>query len=493
MEGLRASSNLGYIAGMGSQENISSLSREELLALVAELQHQVTALRHQVAELTGSNQALRAENDQLKRGNRRQAAPFSKGARARNPKGPGRKPGQGTFSFRQAPRPEEITEFPVNVPVNLESCPGCGGKLTEQRVDFAYVTDLPPLPQPRVTQYRVWVCRCTGCGRQVRGQHPDLAPDQYGATAHRVGKRGMAAAHALHYQIGIPVRKVPATLEVLTGLTLTQGAITQDALRWAKGIVGVAYQELRSSVQNSSAVYTDDTGWKVGGENAHLMAFDTDQAAVYQVRSRHRHQEVQEVVPADYRGVMVTDRGRSYEDKSFRQVKQQKCLAHLQRTLSDALAHKKGRARDLADGTRELLRSGVRLWEEYHWGSRDEFDHWAPEVCWALSYHLRDRPLKDPDNQKLLRMLRRYHQRGDLLRFLEQPEVEPTNNRVERGLRPAVIARKVSHCSKSWPGANAFAAFTSIIQTLLKKGPPPSLVEALAGLFRIPQSQPANS
>jgi hypothetical protein len=50
-------------------------------------------------------------------------------------------------------------------------------------VDFAYVTDLPPMPQPRVTQYWVWVCRCTGCGRQVRGEHPDLAPDPCGTTA----------------------------------------------------------------------------------------------------------------------------------------------------------------------------------------------------------------------------------------------------------------------------------------------------------------------
>jgi hypothetical protein len=62
---------------------------------------------------------------------------------------------------------------------------------------------------------------------------------------------------------------------------------------------------------------------------------------------------------------MVTDRGRSYDAKVFRRVKQQKCLAHLQRTLSDVLAHKKGRARDLAEGTRELLRFGARLWEEY--------------------------------------------------------------------------------------------------------------------------------
>ena len=32
-------------------------------------------------------------------------------------------------------------------------------------------------------------------------------------------------------------------------------------------------------------VHTDDTGWRVGGESAFLMAFETDDATVYQVRS----------------------------------------------------------------------------------------------------------------------------------------------------------------------------------------------------------------
>jgi hypothetical protein len=286
------------------------------------------------------------------------------------------------------------------------------------------------------------------------------------------------------------VRKVPLVLELLAGLELTQGAITQDALRRAKGSIGQKYQELRAGVRESPVVYTDDTSWKVGGESAHLMAFDTDLVTVYQVRPRHRHQEV---VSQNYQGVMGTDRGRSYEDKSFRRVKQQKCLAHLQRTLGEVLDRKKGRARDLAERTRELLRLAVRLWEEYHYGDREEFDRWAPEVRLALSYHLRDRPFKNQDNRKLLRMLRRYHQRGDLLRFLEEPLVEPTNNRVERMLRPAVIARKVSHCSKTWPGADAFAAFTSIIQTLLKKGTPSAVVEALADLFRATRSESARA
>ena len=140
-----------------------------------------------VAELQRQIAELRAEIDELKRGGKRQAAPFSKGTRVAEPKPPGRKPGSGTFRYREAPPPEAITAPPVDVKVTLDACPACGGPLEEERVDFAYRTELPARPRPQVTQYRVWVCRCTVCGPQVRGQHPDLAPDQSGATAHRLG------------------------------------------------------------------------------------------------------------------------------------------------------------------------------------------------------------------------------------------------------------------------------------------------------------------
>ena len=62
---------------MIAPERLTSLSREELLALVAELQRQMTALQRQVAELAASNETLRAEIEQLKRSGKRQAAPSS--------------------------------------------------------------------------------------------------------------------------------------------------------------------------------------------------------------------------------------------------------------------------------------------------------------------------------------------------------------------------------------------------------------------------------
>jgi len=95
---------------------------------------------------------------------------------------------------------------------------------------------------------------------------------------------------------------------------------------------------------------------------------------------------------------------------------------------------------------------------------------------------LRNRSLKDEDNQRLLDGIGLQHDQGRVLQFLRNPAVEPTNNRSERALRPAVIARKLSHGSKNTRGAEAFAAFTSVIQTAVKRGAS-STFSALHDLF----------
>jgi hypothetical protein len=457
------------------------LSREDLLVLVA-------ALQRQIAELRASHEALRAEIDQLKRGGKRQAAPCSKGTRVAEPKPPGRKPGPGTFRSREVPPPEAITAPPVDVQVPHDTCPDGGGPLAEERVDFAYITEIPAMPQPEVTRYRVWVCRCTVCGAQVRGQHPDLARDQYGATAHRLGPRVLAAAPVLHDGVGIPVRKVPLVMAALTGVRLTQGAVTQDAWRRAVGAVGTAYEQLRAVIAETPVVHTDDTGWRVGGEPAHLMVFETEAATVYQIRSRHRHEEVQEVIPADYAGVMVTDRGRSDDAQTFDRVDQHKCLAHILRSISDVVERKTGRARDFGAQLKTVLQDALALWHTRRETPLADFKVEAEALQAELTYQLRNRRLKDPDNQRLLNELGWPHDRGNVLRFLGNSRIEPTNNRAERALRPAVIARKVSHCSKHGAGAHAFEAFTSVVRTLAKQGID-ALVENLYQLFRGPDVQ----
>jgi hypothetical protein len=107
---------------MSLPEDIASLSREELLALVGEQQQQIAGLQAQLEEATTVVEKLRAEVTELQRSSKRQATPFSKGNRAQQPKRPGRKPGKGTFSSGK----EAASRSPPPLRTGYESFPSSG-------------------------------------------------------------------------------------------------------------------------------------------------------------------------------------------------------------------------------------------------------------------------------------------------------------------------------------------------------------------------------
>ena len=436
-----------------SRDNLNELTRDELIELVRKMREEIEHLRKMLQE--------------SQRRGHRQANPFSKNLPKANPKPPGRKPGQGRFENRPAP-PELPTDIKIQASTPVQ-CVHCGGPLDLERTETATVTDLPPIPAPVVMRYAVPVCRCRNCGKSARGEAPGLAKDQAGATAHRMGPGVMAMSHFLHYDLGIPTRKVPQVLREMAGIALTASAITQDALRQADGPLGEMYQRLRDSMKGFSVVHTDDTGWRIGGKSAFLMAFDSDDAVVYQIRDQHRSEEVLEIIPADFAGVLVTDRGKSYDAKAFENVTQQKCVGHILRNISETLESKTGPARSFGVRLQGLLRGGIGLWNSEL--TSDDRTKAVLELDEALTWLLRDRVLIDDDNQKLLNGIGAQMDRGHILTFLRFPGVEPTNNRAERILRPAVIARKVSHCSKNERGAHASSVFLSVFQTIRKKLP----------------------
>ena len=125
----------------------------------------------------------------------------------------------------------------------------------------------------------------------------------------------------------------------------------------------------------------------------------------------------------------------------------------------------------------------MQLWESQRRGEVADYAGETERLRRALSHHLRDRPMPDRDNGRLQNELGWHDDRGNLLRFLDDARIEPTNNRAERALRGAVIARKVSHCSKTEGGADAFGAFTSVLRTLSRKGGGQSVVDGLCGVF----------
>ena len=149
---------------------------------------QVEELQREIERLQAENEGLKKKIEGLEgelRASKRQAAPFSKGKRKANPKRPGRKAGQGIFRHR--PAPAESIGGEIVEAVAPAGCPSCGGALAVEGEEWATTTDLPVQPLPQVTRYRVPVCRCSQCGKRVRGTAPGLAADQFGATAHHQG------------------------------------------------------------------------------------------------------------------------------------------------------------------------------------------------------------------------------------------------------------------------------------------------------------------
>jgi hypothetical protein len=434
-----------------SDSDFADLDRAALIALIL---RQATLIEQ-----------LRAEVEQLRRGHARQAAPFSKGEPVQDPRKPGRKPGRGPFRRREPPAPGQLSEPPMDVPVAETDCPGCGGPLQPDRVEEASITDLPEVARPRVRLFRVAVKRCGRCGRTVRGRHRELAADQRGATAHRLGPRLLAAAHQLHYGLGVTARKLPEVLGLLTGVRLTQGAITQDALRRSERNVAAIHRALGDSIREAPYVHTDDTGWRMGGRPAWLMVFVTDVATVYQVRDRHRNEEVRERIPSGYAGVMISDRGKSYDAGELAGVRRQVCLAHVQRSIAEVVDSKTGKSRWFGSRLKGLLKRALALHHERRDGPGPGYDVRVRQLERELTDHLRDRVLRDDDNQRLLDGLGRHHDAGSLVRFLGEPGIEPTNNAAERALRPAVVARKVSQCTKTVRGTRAFEAWSSVLAT----------------------------
>ena len=200
---------------------------------------------------------------------------------------------------------------------------------------------------------------------------------------------------------------------------------------------------------------------------------------------------MRELVPSDYPGTLVTDRGPSYEADELAGVDQQKCLSHLMRNVKEVVETKTGRAREFGEGVVNTLKQANQLWRNHRAGQVDgeAFRQQGQEIENLLTHQLRHRRLTDPDNQRLLDGIGWQNDRGHVLRFLHNPAIEPTNNRAERALRPAVIARKVSQCSKTQRGADAFAAFTTVIRTIAKRANT-SIAQGLHSLLRSADSSP---
>ena len=76
-----------------------------------------------------------------------------------------------------------------------------------------------------------------------------------------------------------------------------------------------------------------------------------------------------------------------------------------------------------------------------------------------------------PAEPKAQNIAKRFRENGDsYLRFISNPEIEPTNNRAEQDVRPAVIDRKVSQGTRGQQGREYKERLWTILTTCARRG-----------------------
>jgi transposase len=439
--------------------------RSELLARIAELEAENAFLRARIAEIEQQLSKLIDFHDSTITSVPSPSVPAfvkPKHQKKRHKK-PGQKPGH-TGSYRQRPtQADEIIE------VKLEDCPHCHSALNGMKTCEQYVEEVIPA-HTIVICYRTYKGYCPNCQRTVQSRHPDQIPNRM------IGSRALLLAADMKHGLGVPYRKVATSLKRLCGLSITAGALTQEMSALAKWLKP-EYEAIQSAMRQSPSVNIDETGWRLDGESCWLWAFTNDSFTIYEVNPSRGHQVVLEQLGEDYccssvsrrndSGTIISDFYTAYNPLPY---KQQKCLVHLLRELSQSkndtdefMAFRKKLTRLLRDALRlkqRMTDTLTGLPQETYDRLLGRIHNRLSELC-CVSY-------QTGDCQRLSKRLSKHsHQ---LFTFLEEMDVDSNNNRAERAIRPAVVTRKISGGNRSSFGTSALSIITSIIQTCKQQG-----------------------
>jgi transposase len=300
-----------------------------------------------------------------------------------------------------------------------------------------------PVMAVTITEHRCRRERCPGCASTVTAVLP-------GAIASSAfGPRLQAAIVTLSVRNRISRRDVVELCEQLFSSRISTGTIDAILTR-ASDAFAEPYADLLGRVRDANALNIDETGWRLKGAQRALWGAFTDRHAVFAI-APSRHEDHARDLLGDTRAIVTSDRWWAYGHLPI--ARRQICWSHLQR---DFAAHADGLAaeKDLGEAGLEICEQLFWAWEIYQ-HTRDRAD--LKRAIRKLRRELKPILARNADKAARYRYTRRFARNllkiwPALWTFDKVDGVHPTNNHAERGLRGAVIARKLSLGSQSITG-----------------------------------------
>jgi len=462
-----------------TRDSLERLSRAELISLLLTQADQLVSLQGLVAQLQAENEVLRLKLDKLQTPphpattSRNSSQPPSRDQKRNKAANSARRkhgPPQGHAKYERpfVANPDETVEL------RPAQCPTCHTDLSQSGavvlVDVTQITELPE-PQAQVIEVRQYGVTCPNCG-QVHTQ-----PAPAGLELHRTfGARLEATVIYYRQEQHLSYERTQATLANLHGVTISQGGIDHIMQRGGQAALDEV-KPIQATVQHSAVVNSDETSARVAGKTWWHWVFCTATAILHVIQPSRGHQVIEAVMGQHEAEVWGSDclPAQLKAPAKHHQI----CLAHQLRNLQ--AVRDRYPTSGWAAAMQALFRAAIHL---HHQRQELPPDQFAAQVARLerLADWLLKRPLAQPEAVKLQRRYQKHRQ--SLFVFLDRPDVEPTNNRSERALRPSVIHRKVTGGFRSQWGAAAYAALASIIDTAELKGL--TAFEAIQRLMGVP-------
>jgi transposase len=467
-------------------EEIAALREEAagLRAQAAQMQERITRLERLASRNSGNSSMAPSGDDQ----------PGKKPPEPRKRGGGKRKPGKQ----RGAPGAHlEWNENPDDtVPCFPQGACTCGTGLAGARdlgVRYSHqVTDLPEA-KAKTTQYDRHAVECA-CGQVHVADAPPEA-GQPGTVTY--GLNFQAWCVFLMVMHHVPVERCADILESMSGVRPSDGWVHALLARAARA-VAAANRAIRALIILARVICGDETPLRAGpgpksAKKKYLQVACTNLLTYYFLGDRDLP-SFRNFIYSDLHGtVIVHDRYRNYD--AFDGIAHQLCCAHLLRDLEAAaqdypgavwpaqvarelraLIHAANAARDqgLASVPDEQTAQHLRLFRHGVAVGLSE----VPRVPGGNT--------KQPPARCLLECLK--DREADVLRFLTDTAIPPTNNQAERDARPAKSQQKVSGRLRSEKTTRDRYAVRGYASTAVKHGHPvfTAIYDALAGNAWIP-------
>ncbi len=274
-----------------------------------------------------------------------------------------------------------VEQVDERIPVKPSTCHGCGHPLTgdDPHPQRHQEVVLPPL-RAEVIEYQLHPLRCAHCDRLTAAGWPE------GVSRHTFGPSVQAWVGLLAGAYRLSKRNIRALLSDAFGLEVSLGTVSRLEREVAAALAG-AVEEARAFVRRQGLVNVDETGWRQRRAKAWLWTAVTAGVTVFAIRPSRGRDGVDEVLGADNRAVVGSDRYSAYAHLPLR--RRHVCWAHLRRAFEEFVA-RGGEAERVGHHLLDRSEQLFTWWHQVRDGtlSRARFQDYIDDLCLRFRFHL---------------------------------------------------------------------------------------------------------